>query len=359
MIKKLVLLVLVFVIAISLIVLIRVRKKELAQLKPPKTYPVIVKTIKPAVSDFYLSMSGLGLIESSVDFNVTTKLAARVLYLKPIGSRVKKGEVVVKLDSSSTKAKIASAQSSLKSLYSKLTSVKLSLKNMILTHRRTKALLKVKGASIEQYQKEEDIISSLKSSIDAVKSQIKSIKSDITSLKTLLSYTVIKSPVEGIISKKYSNVGDVAMPGKPICSISSKGGKYVLLRLPDDIKPKGVIFKGKFLNVVALNSTFNGLNEYKADVNTTLNTNTRVKVGIVIFKGKAIKLPFNAVLSDNGKDYVFVADKDRAIPEKIKIIASGEQGLAVNDKSILGKQIVITKPDIFIKLLGGVRIVKE
>ncbi len=359
MIKKIVSIVLVLVIIIALIVLVKIRKKEIASLNPPKIYPVVVKTMKPKVSSFYLSMSGLGLVESSVDFNVTTKLAARVLYVKPIGSRVKEGDIVAKLDSSSTKAKIDSANSSLNSLYSKLSSVKLSLKNMILTHKRTKELLSVKGASIEQYQKEEDIISSLKSSIDAINSQIKSIKSDIVSLKTLLSYTVIKSPVNGVVSKKFSNVGDVAMPGKPICSISANGGKYILLRLPDDVKPKGLIFNGRFYDVVALNNTFNGLNEYKADVNTTLNTNTRVKVSIVVFKGKAVKLPFNAMLSDNGKNYVFIVNKDKAVKKSVKVISIGESGIAVEGRGLIGKEIVLTKPDIFIKLLGGVPIVKE
>ncbi len=357
--KKIVTVVAVLIIAVVLVVLIKKRKEGIAGLNPPKVYPVIVKTMKPKISEFSLSLSGLGLVESSVDFNITTKLAARVLYVKPIGSKVKKGDIVVRLDSSATQAKIASASSLLKSLYPKLNSVELSLKNMILTHKRTNALLKVKGASIEQYQKEEDIISSLRSSIEAVKSQINSVKSDISSLKTLLSYTVIKSPVDGVISRKFSNVGDVAMPGKPIGSISSKNGKYILLRLPDDIKPRGLIFEGRFYDVTALNNTFNGLDEYKADVNTTLNTNTRVKVGIVVFKGKAVKLPFDAILSDNGKNYVFVVDKNRAISKKVKIISTGENGIAVYDRSLIGKEIVLTKPDIFIKLLGGVRIVKE
>ena len=357
--KKIVAVAVVLIIAVVLAALIKKRKEETAGLNPPKVYPVIVKTMKPKISEFSLSLSGLGLVESSVDFNVTTKLAARVLYAKPIGSKVKKGDIIAKLDSSSTQAKIASANSSLKSLYSKLSSVKLSLKNMILTHKRTKELFKVKGASVEQYQKEEDIISSLKSSIETIKSQINNIKNDIASLKTLLSYTVIKSPVDGVISRKFSNVGDVAMPGKPVCSISSKGGKYILLRLPDDVKPKGLIFEDRLYDVAALNNTFNGLDEYKANVDTTLNTNTRVKVGIVVFKGKAVKLPFDAILSDNGKNYVFVVDKNRAIPKKVKIISTGEKGIAVYDRSLIGKEIVLTKPDIFIKLLGGVRIVKE
>ncbi len=359
MIKKVVGLVLVILIAIGLVVLIKKRKEELARLSTPKIYPVVVKTIKPKLSRFYLTLTGLGLIKSSVDFNVTTKLSGRVLYIKNVGDRVKKGDVVVKLDDSQTRALLDKAKSELRSLKSKLSALKLTLKNMLLTHKRTKELLSVKGASIEQYQKEQDEIASLRSQIRTVKSQITAAESNINQLKTLLTYSIIKSPINGVISRKFANVGDVALPGRALCSISAKGGKYLLLELPENIKPKGVVFKGKFYRVVSLNSTFNGLYEYKADVDTTLNTDTRVKVGVVVFKGQAIKLPYEAILSDDGHDYVFVVEGKKAVPKLVKVLAVGEQGVAVKDSTLLGKELVLAKPDIFIKLRGGVQIVKE
>ncbi|AEA34378.1 efflux RND transporter periplasmic adaptor subunit [Hippea maritima] len=357
--KKLVSIVLVVLIAIGIVALVKKRKSELAKLPTAKVYPVVVKTIKPKLENFYLSLSGLGLIKSSIDMIITSKLSGRLMYVKNIGDKVKKGEVIARLDVSATKAAISQAISQQKSLKAKLSAATLTLKNLELTHKRTAELLKVKGASIEQFQKEEDQLASVSSQISSLKSQIKATKSNIKHLRILLSYGIIKSPVDGVVSKKFLNTGDVVMPGKPICSISSTGGKYLLLRLPEDIKPQGVIFEGKYHKVIPLHSTFNGLDEYKADIDTTLNTNARVKVGVVIFKGKAIKLPFDAVLSDDGKNYVFIAKGNKSIPKQIKIIASGEEGLAVLDKGLLGKKLILAKPDIFIKLRGGVPIVKE
>ena len=40
----------------------------------------------------------------------------------------------------------------------------------------------------------------------------------------------------------------------------------------------------------------------------------RVEVNLVVFDGKAIKLPFDAILNRDGKSYVFVKDNDKAIP---------------------------------------------
>ncbi|WP_022670712.1 efflux RND transporter periplasmic adaptor subunit [Hippea alviniae] len=357
--RRFVVITVVVLLVVSLAFLVRLRKKELESLKPPKIYPVVVKTITPKKSSFYLTLTGLGIIQSSANVNITTNLAGRVLYVKNLGDRVKKGDIVAKIDATSVKSKLNSAYSKLKSLKSKLNSAEISLKNAILSHNRSRQLLKVKGVSIEQYQKEESQIALLKSNIASIKSEIKGVRNSIRELKNLLSYAVLKSPIDGVISKKFLNVGDMVLPSRPIVEVSSNKGKYLMVMLPSDIKPKGVIFDGKFYELFALNSTFNGLDEYKANIDTNLAAGSKVKVSVVVFKGKAVKLPFDAVLNDNGKNIVFIFKNDRAIPKPVHILASGEEGLAVSDTSIVGKQLIVAKPDIFVRLLGGVKVVKE
>ena len=347
---------LVIIVAVGLI---KHKKSQLAKMKPAKVYPVIVKTIKPVKSSFQLTLTSLGIVKSSVDTMISTKLAARIITIKPLGSKVKKGDVIAKLDSSSTQAKLSGAKANLNALYAKLNSARINLNNMIKTHKRTKELFKVKGASIEQMQKEEGIIANLKANVSAIKENVKSAKSVVKELETLLSYTVIKSPINGTISKKFANVGDVAMPGRPLCEVSSEGQKYILIRLPKEIKPKGIIFNKHFYETTPLNGTFNGLNEYKADVDTNINTNSRIEISVVVFRGKGIKLPVDAILNRNSKNYVLVADGDRALPEEVDIASSGEEGVAVGDSNLIGRELVVAKPDILLKLTGGVAIKKE
>lgn len=76
---------------------------------------------------------------------------------------------------------------------------------------------------------------------------------------------------------------------------------------------------------------------------------------MVIFDGRGVKVPLNAILQKQGKAYCFVVGGDRAKPLEISIRASGIEGIAVDDK-IADKKIVIAKPDILLKLLAGVRI---
>jgi hypothetical protein len=75
-----------------------------------------------------------------------------------------------------------------------------------------------------------------------------------------------------------------------------------------------------------------------------------------VYKGRAIKLPFDAVLNRNGKSYVFVREHEKAVPQEVTIIQTGEDGAVISTNEIAGKEIVVEKQDILLKLLSGVSI---
>jgi hypothetical protein len=134
-----------------------------------------------------------------------------------------------------------------------------------------------------------------------------------------------------------------------------------LVRIPDNLSINGVIFKNKKYDAIPLNSTFNGLKEYKVYTNDEdLTSGNRVTVDVIVYDGEGVKLPFDAVINREGKSYVLVVNGDKAEPKKVSVVRSGEDGLVVSNSSIAGKQLVTAKPDILLKIFGGVSIkVKE
>ena len=82
------------------------------------------------------------------------------------------------------------------------------MKNAIDSHARTKELLDVKGASIEQYEQEETTIAQLKAQKQSVESGIAMLRSNINELlqnekeiDTQLSYTDA-APIDGTFSAR-------------------------------------------------------------------------------------------------------------------------------------------------------------
>ena len=192
------------------------------------------------------------------------------------------------------------------------------------------------------------------SKIAELESKVETLNQKDNELKDMLTYAVIKSPVNGIISMTMVNKGDMAMPGHPVATLSAENGFFLLLRVPTDIKIYSVIMNGKTYDAIPLNSTFNSLAQYKVYVDAeNMTSGDRVEVDVVIYKGNAVKLPFDAILNRDGKSFVLIRENNIAVPKEINIIQSGEDGAVVADNSLVGKELVVAKQDILLKLLSG------
>ena len=85
----------------------------------------------------------------------------------------------------------------------------------------------------------------------------------------------------------------------------------------------------------------------------------RVEISVIVFEGEGIKLPFDAILNQNGKSFVMRVEKGMAIPQEVEILDSAKEGVLVSN-AIEGEKIVVAKPDILLKLTSGYAIrVKE
>jgi len=314
-------------------------KEKDANTPKAKIYPIVVTTLSPKLAQVELTLPYLADVANDKDVKLSSRISARIVAIKPSGSRVKKGEVVVKLDTTSIK-------SALISLKEQLQATRVSFRNLKATHKRTLELLKIQGASVEESQKEMGMMANSQAKLASLKQQE-------IELKNNLSYATITSPVNGVIAKTFSNRGALSAPGKPLVAISSKNGFYLMVRVPSKVTMRGVKFHSKEFNVTPLGSTFQGLSEYKVYTgNTQFTSGDRVEVDVIVFKAKATLLPFDALLDRDGLTYILVVNGDKATPQKVNIIQSAEQGVVVSE-NLEDKEIVIAKPDILLRLASG------
>ena len=334
----------IFIAVVAGLAFLGIKKVKEARAKDASTpkavvYPIVVSTITPKISNVKLTLPYLAEVDNDNDVQIASRVAARVEKIKKTGEHVIKGEIVVRLDTTSTR-------SAINEIKSQIRASKVTLANLEATHRRTLKLLSVQGASIEQSQRESSQIASIKEKINALREKI-------LSLKNNLSYATITSPVDGVVSKSFVSQGAISSPGKPLLSIRSKNGFYLKVRVPSETKIKGVILNHKFYSATPLKSTFHGLNEYKVYTNdNSLVTGDRIQVDVVVFNQQATLLPFDAILNRDGKSFVLVVNGNRAKPQEVHILKSAEQGVAISD-NLEGKKIVVAKPDILLKLTSG------
>jgi len=329
--------------------LIKKKKEEEAKLQGAKIYPLVVKTITPKTEETNLTLPYIATVKSSKEVTLSSKFSGRILYIKNLGEKVKKNETLIKIDNSDLLSKLKEVKENINSLKAKLQAQKISLNNLLKTFERTKKLLEVKMASIEDYQNQESKIAELKASIKATKASLKTLETNKNSILNSLTYTTIKSPINGVISAKMANKGDLALSGRAILKVSSTKGNYLLVTLPS--KKEGIIFENKFYKLIPLNTTIDGVKAFKADVNKSLIPGERVKIDVVEFKGKATILPYNAILSINSKNYVFIPSKSHATVKEVHILAQGKNEVAIKEN--LSSPVIKAEPDILLKIKAG------
>lgn len=349
--KKLIAILLAIALAAAAVFAIKHKKQQLAEIPPAKVYPLVVKTAVAEPKDGKLSHPYLALVQSDEDVKIATNIGGRVTYIASVGHRVKAGDKLITIDSTAIQSKLRSTQLQIDGLEAKKQALKSKLKSLQETHQRTQQLMKVQGASIEQFQKEEDGIKELQANIAGLEAQIAALESNLNALKQQLTYADVVSPVDGIISEVLITKGATAMPGKPLISLSTRGGKYLLVRTPNT-QAKYAEYQGHICQLNPLNHTFRGMEEYTCHVPVERATGTLVDVNLITYQGKAIYLPLNGVLEVNHQTYAMVVNKDHAQKQPIKILASGVEGYAVEGLSA-GQQYVIAKPDILLRLTTG------
>jgi len=350
--KKIIWIIIAVLLAGGGVMVLKKKKDAMALVPPMKVYHQVVSTTAPKTENIILTLPALAEVHSDLDVELSSKLSARITSMVKSGDSVIKGQVVVTLDHDELLAKKEAIKLQILSLDADISAQQVGLDNMISTHKRTKDLLDVRGASIEQYDTEKSKIASMRAGLLGLTGKKGILEQNNKELTNLLSYAVIVSPIDGLVSATSANVGVIAMPGKPLMSIQANSGKYLLIRSADDVVPEKVIFEDRSHPLVVLNHTYRGLDEYRADVETESNSGERLPVRLVIYEGSGTMIPQSALLQKEGQSLCFVPDGELTHPVLVKVVASGTEGVVI--EGLTAEKVVTAKPDILLKLLAGV-----
>jgi len=371
--KKLILLVLAAIVVAAGVTLVKNRKAQLAMVKPPAVLPVVVDTATLIQKPVTLTLPAMGIIKSDLSPTLSTKISSRITAVyKNEGDRVKKGDILATLDASDLIARkqglllkkqglgfeIDGSRHTIKSLEASLASAEE-------IHKRTGALLKVKGASMEQYRNEEVGITKIKSQlasahngISALEKNQQALGQNIKEIENLLTYTTITSPISGTVSRRMAMVGDMTGPGKTLFQISAESGFYINLSLPDSINPHHIIFKDKKLTLVPKNqATATGLVQYLAALphGEGVVDGQYVNVRVVVYENRTTLIPMDGILNVGSNSFIYILENNQAKKITVHVVARGSEGLVV-DRDFSGKTIITAKPDILLRVSAGVPI---
>ena len=368
--KKVIAILIIVLIFAGAILLLKTRKANLSKAPVAAVLPVVVESITVQPHPVTLTLPAMGVVSSDISTTLSTKISGRILKLyKQEGDSINKGDLLIQIDDRELRAKKESLRLKRDSLgyditakQGNLKALQTTLENAIESHARTKELLDVKGASIEQYNKEQTEIAQLTAQLQSAKSGIEMLRAGVDELlqsdkeiDTQLSYTRITAPIDGTLSARLAMAGDLALPGKPLLKIAAEDGLFLDIKLPSDIQSKAIRFQGQEFVLTPKNQAgSSGLREYRAalPLGNTLVEGEFLNVDLVLFNGKGVLLPNDVLLTVQGTTSVLVYQNGKVERTPVTVIRRGSEGVMAREE-LGGKTLLLAKPDILLRATSG------
>lgn len=128
------------------------------------------------------------------------------------GDKVKKGQVLARLEDSAQRAQLNSARDSALAATAQVAQIRTQLTQAERDRARTDDLARRKLVSEQQAEQARTQVESLRSQLNAAEAQAKSVESQVVVAQVSFDYTVVRAPFAGVITQKAAQVGEIIAP---------------------------------------------------------------------------------------------------------------------------------------------------
>jgi RND family efflux transporter MFP subunit len=150
----------------------------------------------------------VGTVRAKLHATLEAKLSGRIDKLPVVlGQRVKAGELVARLDAAEINARLDQAEA--------------SLEQAERDWKRISALFEQQAVTRSEYE--------------AAQARHRVAKGAAAEAKAMMSYVEVVAPFDGVVTKKWADVGDLAAPGKPLLAIEDPSALQLEADVPQAI----------------------------------------------------------------------------------------------------------------------------
>lgn len=183
-----------------------------ARLAGPQTVETVTVTSAYPSQNFTL-LNATGYVVPQRKAAVASKAQGRLEWLGVLeGSRVKKDEVIARIESRDVEATLAQATAQVKVAQANLELQQAELKNAEVNLRRSEILIVPNAISKTEYDADVARYNKAKASINNSTAAIVAAQANARAAQVAVEQTVVRAPFDGVVLVKHANVGDNITP---------------------------------------------------------------------------------------------------------------------------------------------------
>ena len=211
------------------------KKRELAALPKPQVAVPAVQSAMVSTGTLETTVHYLGQIEPYTKADLSARISGNILTInKREGDHGREGEEIVAIDDRELTQRAEAAQAALLAARQNLAGTKSAYETQQAVYDRDVVLAKAGAISEEALEHSRATTDMARSAVDALEESIRSLEMNSAAAQSQVGYARLSAPFDGVVTKRWSDPGDLAVPGKPIVAVEKTSSYKVLAQAPQE-----------------------------------------------------------------------------------------------------------------------------
>jgi len=366
--QKVIVVVVAVLVIVAGLVVVKKKQRALAALPPPQVPVPAVQTAGVTEGVLETTIHYLGSIAPYTKADLSARISGSIVRLdKREGDRVREGELLVALDDRELTQRAAAAQSELLSARQRVAGARSANETQQAVYERDIVLARAGAISEEALERSRAARDTARSAVDALEESIKGLEMNSAAAQSQLGYAHLTGPFDGVITRRWSEPGDMAVPGKPILTIESTSRYKVLAQVPPEdagkIAAGSVVYLGNGGQVVtgtvhqvypALGPNVLATVEVLTDAAPFgLPSGATVGFDVVTGKTAGLVVPDNAVVRTGNGTFAYQVQNGTIHIVAVQSLGAGAGKVAIAGPLKAGDQVAVGQENKLMSLAEG------
>ena len=367
--RKFIILGVIVVVIAGAIFLIVKKKHDVASLPKPTANLQTVQTAVVNQGNMELTTHYLGVIEPYTRSDLSARISGNIMRInKREGDSIQAGKLLVIIDDRELANRALAIDAEAMATQQKLLGAKSSYETQKSIYERDVSLHNDGAISKEALERSRAAFDNAHATLSAFQESLQGMKKSAAAARTQQEYAKISAPFAGIVSKRWNDPGDLAVPGKPILTVEKSSPCKVVVQIPQE----EVRRIGKGAMAYLSNNGEQRLNAMVERVYPSLGKNllgsleiilkTRpfdlpsgATVGVDLVRNQAsgFIVPENALVKTGQGTFVYVLDKNIVRIRPVSLLGADRGLAAVSGQINIGDQVVIGQENRLLNLKDG------
>ncbi|MCG6533793.1 MAG: efflux RND transporter periplasmic adaptor subunit [Syntrophales bacterium LBB04] len=353
--------IIVFVAAVFLVIM---KKHEIAALPKPQSYKQTIQTALISQGKLETTTHYLGVIESYARADLSARISGNILSVKKReGDSINKGELVAVIDDREFSDRALAIDAEASATKYRLAGAKSTFDTQKSIYERDVMLYKEGAISKEALERSKAAYDGAQATMSAAGETLQGLQRSAAVARTQTGYAHISAPFGGIVVKRWSEPGDLAVPGKPILTIEKLSPCKVVTQVPqEEISriqkgTKAYLRIGQQSMTTTVNLVYPSLSKnllgsveiILPSSPFSLPSGSSVGVDFVTNEVTGLIVPENALVKTGKGTFIYLIDKDVVRIRQVELLGTGMERAAVRGPINAGNMVAVGQEN---KLLG-------